>query len=807
MTFPINLEPIYQWFKSKRWTPWPFQIEVWEKSIQGKSGLLSVPTGSGKTYAAYLGALADIHQKGETGLQILYITPLRALTRDIESALKLPVSDLGWDIRIESRTGDTQGYQRVKQLKKSPHVLLTTPESLSILQSYPEHKKYFSKLKYVIVDEWHELCGNKRGVLLELSLAHLRSFLPDLRIWVLSATLGNLQEAAHAALGNLKPFEVIVTELKRPVIVHSVLPKTLNALPWAGFLGIQMLPYLLDVLDPLHTTMIFTNTRSQAERWFQAIASERPEWKNLMALHHSAIDKKVRYSAEDGIKSGELSFIISTSSLDLGIDFPNVEKVVQIGSCKSIARIIQRAGRASHSPMKPSNIYMVPSHALEIAEIIAVKEALAEKSIDSRIPLKMSYDVLFQHLTTLAVGGGFEKKKVFDALKSTYAFSPLTVEEFENILEHLENGGKSLLAYPDYQKLVLEGSLYVVNKRDIAIRHRMNIGTITSDTHVHLKQLTGKSLGNIEEQFIAKLQKGDAFMFGGKTYELVQMADLVAIVRASKKKEVSVPIWLGSTLPISPSLAYYVRQAFNDFNQTHHTNDLESTLFNEICKIQNKFSVVPKIGECLVEIVKTKEGWHYLFYPFEGKGIHDALSSIVAYRLSRKQKGSFLLSATDYGFEVFSSKKLTIDSQIIRELFTLDNLKADIDASHNITELAKSRFRDIARIGGLVFSGYPHKRKTFRQIQISSSILFDVFLKYDPDHLLLKQSFQEVYNDYFHEESLNALLSKLSKMDFVIKEVERMTPLGLPLFASAMWGKIAPEDLAQRIKEMSTKWN
>lgn len=789
------MEPLEAWFKSKGWVPWPFQKEAWEKALARKNGLISVPTGAGKTYAAYLGPLLDIHSQGEEGLQILYITPLRALARDIEKALRLPIEELGWELQVEARTGDTPASRKAKQKKKQPHILLTTPESLSILQSDPAHQHFFSKLKYVIIDEWHELCGTKRGVLLELSLAHLRSFLPELSTWVLSATLGNLQEAAQAILGNT-PFELVQAELPRPVVIHPLLPKSIHAIPWAGFMGIQLLPELLKILDPNSPTLIFTNTRSQAERWFQAIANERPEWKSKMAMHHGSIDKKARHAAEDGIKNGTLSFIVATSSLDLGVDFPMVEKVVQIGSCKGVARLVQRAGRASHQPMQPCHVYMLPSHALEIAEILAVQDALNDKVIEQRIPLTHCADVLFQHLTTLAVGGGFEPEQTFHTIAQTHAYQGMSRALFQKFLNHLVKGGESLSAYPEYQKIILEDSLYTVKERGIALRHKMNIGTITSDASIQLTHLRGKAIGSVEEQFITKLKPGEAFTFGGKKYELVHLANLTATVRLSRQKEAVAPVWLGSTLPISPSLALYVR---GELAEKKHG----LPLFDEICHIQEKVSKIPQEGEFLIETCKRREGYHAFFYPFEGKVVHEALATLVAYRLSQLIGINLLISATDYGFELFSYKKIDWDALDLPALFKPDHLLEDLQSSHNVDELAKSRFREIAKIGGLIFPGFPGRKKRERQIQVSSGILFEVFKQYEPQHLLYQQAFQEVYRDYFQTDRLKAIMERIHNSAFLYQPLKQLTPLSVPLYASAMWGKLSPEDLAERIqKEM-----
>lgn len=798
------LQPIYQWFKAKKWQPWKFQEEAWQQILAGKNGLISVPTGAGKTYAAYLGPLAEIHNSEEDGLQLLYITPLRSLTRDIEHALKLPIEDLGWKIKVESRTGDTSFHQKMKQKKKIPHILLTTPESLSILQADPTHKDFFKNLKYVIVDEWHELMGTKRGVLLTLSLAHLRPFLPRLKVWGMSATIANLEEAAHIIGG--KEAVIIKAAIERPVIMDSVLPAHAKSMPWAGFSGLPLLDYVLPHLDDCTSTLVFTNTRSQAERWFQALVLAKPEWQKKIGLHHSSIDKKERIKVEEGIKDGSYSIVVCTSSLDLGVDFPLVKRVIQIGSCKSVARLIQRAGRSSHQPMTPCHIILVPTHALEIVEILALRQALEKNAIETRAPLKMCYDVLFQHLVTLAIGGGFQKEQAYKEAATSYAFADLTRKEFDDILQHLVHGG-SLEAYPDFHKLVEEDGLYHVKDRSISLRHRMNIGTITSDTHVTLQLLRGKPIGSIEESFLASLKPKESFSFGGKVYELVQLANLTAIVRLSRSKDVRAPIWQGSRLPFSPSLADAVRGIIHQFSLPHTDLTKEERLFEEICTIQNKYSLLPSIGQCLVEITKTKEGWHHFFYPFEGSIAHEALASLLSYRLAKDIKTTIYTATTDYGFELLSSKKLDFDASKIKEAFSLENLEEDLSSSVNVTELAKARFRDIARIGGFIFSGYPSKKKSQRQLQMSSSLLFDIFLKYEPDHLLLKQAFAEVMQENFQMERLTQALKRLSQSEIILKETKVLTPLAVPLYASSLSGQLSSESLKERVLAMTQNWN
>ncbi|MBA3957987.1 MAG: ligase-associated DNA damage response DEXH box helicase [Parachlamydiaceae bacterium] len=814
-----RLKPIHQWFQSKNWTPWPFQEEAWQSALDGESGLISVPTGSGKTYAAFLGPLAAIASQPISGLKILYITPLRALTRDIEQAVKLPIEDLEWNITVESRMGDTSYAVKKRQKKIIPNILLTTPESLSILQADPEHYAFFKDLDYVIVDEWHELLASKRGVLLELSLSHLRSFLPSLKIWGLSATLGNLQQAAHVLLGSTLLPRIIHAKLNRPIIIDTVLPATTKELPWSGYLGLTMLPYVLKLLQEHTTTMIFTNTRSQAEIWFRNLVEKCPHFKGKIALHHSSIDKKMRHQIENALKNGEISVIVCTSSLDLGVDFPSVDRVIQIGSCKSLIRLVQRAGRASHRPMTPCHISVVPSHALELAEILAVKKGLEESNVESRIPFRMCYDVLFQHLITLAIGGGFSKAQTLKTIKTTHAYADLSLDTFDDILTHLQHGGKSLSAYPDYHKLTVdEEGIYRVTDRAITMRHRMQIGTITSDATITIKLMNGKKIGSIEENFLAQLKPNEAFSFAGKVYKVVQMADLSAYVRINKEKtKIVIPVWLGSKLPLSPSLAFYVRMIFHRFAHTHTQTDKEALSFEDaldkeaifledICHIQRRISAVPTSTQLLVEVTKRKEGYHYYFYPFEGKLIHETLAALISYRMSKFQKATLQLAVSDYGFEILSSKYFPIDVLFIKSLLSMEHLLDDLQQCINIQELAKAKFREIARIAGLVFSGFPGRSKSNRQLQVSSAILFDVFMKYEHSHLLLMQAFQEVFSEQIQSDRFQQILQRLSEQEIIIKETQQLTPFSLPIYVTAMFNQISSEDLIDRLKQITSSW-
>ena len=387
-----SLEPILTWFGRQGWQPLSFQKATWKAYLAGKSGMIQVPTGSGKTYAAVMGPIADMLRSPATGLQLLYITPLRALSRDIEQSILRPIQEMGWNLRVESRTGDTSSAKKIRQLKSMPDILITTPESLSLMISYAGAKALFGSLKAVILDEWHELLSSKRGTQAELCLSHLRGLRPTLQTWAVSATLGNVQEAAQTAVGlNAKP-EIVQANLKRQTVIQSILPASVDTFPWGGHLGLRMFEELVAALDIQKSTLIFTNTRFQSERWYQALAFALPDYTDRIALHHGSIDVKEREAIEAGLKAGQIKWVVCTSSLDLGVDFQPVERVVQIGSAKNLARLLQRAGRSAHVPQGTSEVFFLPTNALELLEISAFRSGLKAGDIESRCPLHKPYD-------------------------------------------------------------------------------------------------------------------------------------------------------------------------------------------------------------------------------------------------------------------------------------------------------------------------------------------------------------------------------------------------------------------------------
>lgn len=811
-------EPAERFFASRGWTPFLFQRRAWSAYAEGRSGLITVPTGAGKTYAAFGGPLAQLAmlpppaaapKERPRSLRVLYITPLRAVSRDIELALRLPVRELGLAVDVESRTGDTSASVRTRQRRSLPEVLVTTPESLSLLLSYADAPQRFASLESVIVDEWHELIASKRGTQVELALARLRQWSPDVRTWALSATVGNIEAAARAVVG-LQSHPVVISErLDRPVEIETLLPTEPRQLPWAGHLGLRMLPRVLEALDPEQATLLFTNTRSQAELWHGAILAARPEWGATTALHHGSIDRAERERVERGLKEGTLRLVVATSSLDLGVDFSPVDRVFQIGSPKRIARMLQRAGRSGHRPGESCRIVCVPTHAMELVEIAAVRDAIAQGIVEPRVSQHRPLDVLAQHMVTCALGGGFVPDLLYQEVRATAAFGDLPRDEFDWTLELVSKGGATLAAYPEFHKVVLdERGIAKVETKRVAQLHRLNIGTITAEATVTVRFVGGRSLGSIEEYFVARLRKGQKFMFAGRVLEFVRLHEMVAYVRAARGKTNFTPHWAGTKLPISESLASGVRAMLERAGESRTTSPPSPEFFEStaLMRAQAALSALPKRSQVLVEMMNSREGSHLFVFPFDGRLVHDGIGSLVALRLGKRQPTTLSVTANDYGFELLAERGYPFLDLFDSSLFSASDLVADTLESVNLTELAKSRFREVARVSGLVFQTYPGAPKSARQISASSSLLFDVFAQFDPENLLLGQARREILEQQFEQARMERTLDRIGAAELLIAHPERPTPLGFPLMADRFGTTLSHGSLAERIDRMQQYW-
>ena len=806
-------QKIEQWFSRRGWNPFDYQREVWKAFLSGKHGLLNAPTGSGKTYALYMPVLInwiDKHPKtytelADNGLQLLWITPLRALARDIEQALQQVVDDLDIPWQVARRTGDVSSYQKQKMKEQMPEVLITTPESLHVLMAQKGYQYYFSNLDAVVIDEWHELLGSKRGIQVELGLSRLKHLRPEINIWGISATIGNLQEAHDVLLGideNKNDSTIIKADIEKKLQVQSVLPDDVEKFPWSGHLGTKLLPKVLPIIEESRSTLIFTNTRSQSEIWFQQLLEAKPELAGTIALHHGSLSKEVRRWVEDALHKGKLKAVVCTSSLDLGVDFAPVETVIQVGSPKGVARFLQRAGRSGHQPGSTSRIFFVPTNALELIEAAALKTAATQKvALESRDPILKPYDVLIQYLITLAVSDGFKPNQIYEEIKTTFAYQTLTQKEWNWIMDFITTGGQSLTAYDEYSKVVQEEGLYKVVDKKIKRRHRMSIGTITSDTMMSVKYLKGARLGSIEEWFIASLKPGDTFWFAGRSLELVRTKQMTAYVRRANTSKAKVPSWMGGRMSLSSNMSNLLRRKLHQAIEGS-ANDIELKTIQPILDVQNDWSTLPDEDELLIEQTTSREGHHLFFYPFEGRYVHEGMSALIAYRISQLTPITFSIAMNDYGFELLSDKKIPIKEALEQNLFSDVNLVEDIFSSLNDTELAKRRFRGICHISGLIFKGFPGQQKASRHLQSSSSLFFDVFDQYEPDNLLLQQAYDEVLSYQLDEVRLRKALKRIQSQQITLKTTERFTPLAFPIMVDRLRERLSSENLIDRVQRM-----
>lgn len=820
---------IQNWYKTKNWEQFPFQQEMMEAYLSGFSGLLNAPTGSGKTFALFLPFLADyINQNPEdyqhkknNGLMMLWITPLRALTNDIQKAMQSVVDDLGIPWKIGARTGDTSTADKQAIKRKPPEVLLTTPESLHLMIAQKEYPKTFEKLELVVIDEWHELLGTKRGVQVELGLSRLKSLRLkakgekqalslkpsafDLKIWGISATIGNLEEAVQVLLGPQFPAEqtkMVKANIAKKLEIKSIIPENVEKYSWAGHIGLKLLPEVMQIVADSKTTLIFTNTRAQSEIWYHAILDHYPEYAGVIAMHHGSLDNELRSWVEEALHAAVLKVVVCTSSLDLGVDFRPVDTVIQIGSPKGVARFMQRAGRSGHSPGATSKAYFVPTHSLELLEGAALKYGIEHEIFESRDPILLAYDVLIQYLVTLAVSDGFKAEETYKEVISTFAYADLSRKEFHELLEFITRGGKSLSAYDEFLKVEIEDGLFRVNDRRVAMRHRLSMGTITGDVNVRVKFQSGGSLGSVEEGFIARLKTGDTFWFAGRSLEFIQLKEMTTYVKTSKKKKGQIASWVGSRMPLSSQLSAVFREKLDEVSMGLE-EDEEIAALRPLFERQMQQSHLPNKFEFLIEKVETRDGFHYFFYPFEGRLVHEGLASLFAFRMTKLKSATFSIAMNDYGFELLTDEEMPLEQSIENGLFSDKHLIEDIQHSLNANEMARRKFRDIAHIAGLVFTGFPGKPMKNKHLQSSTSLLFDVFNEYESDNLLVRQAYNEALAFQLEEFRLRAALRRIQTQKHIVKTTNGPSPFAFPVMVDRLSReKLSTETVEDRVAKM-----
>ncbi len=813
----MHWEVIYnQWFLSKGWEPSRFQREAAKNYFAQNNGIINAPTGSGKTYSIAIPAIIDslLQKRSKQGLFLLWISPLKALSNDIAVAIESAASQLDPSFTVKVRTGDTDVKSRKEIKEKPPTCLVTTPETVHLLLSSKSYANYFRNLELVVVDEWHELIGSKRGVQVELALAIFKHLNPRLKCWGISATIGNLNQSLQVLLpttlyGN-QP-HLIQHDISKEIQFKTILPDEIERFPWSGHIGLSLLSRIIPIIKSSRTTLIFTNTRAQSEIWYQNLLDQCVDLAGRMAIHHGSLDQEVRRWVEFALHNEQLKAVVCTSSLDLGVDFRPVDTVIQIGSPKSVARFLQRAGRSGHEPNKPSKIYFLPTNSLEIIDAIALGKAIDQGFVEARIPLEQPMDVLLQFLTTLAVSDGFDIQLLYEVISKTYAYRNLTKSDFDWALNYLTGNLNVLASYDEFKKLTYDADskLYRVLSRKIAMLHRMSIGTIVSDQSVWIKQMGKSVLGTIEEYFISKLKEGDAFVFAGRVWSFVRLEGNTAIVKKSESKTAVVPSWMGGRMSLSSEMSHLIRQTVYELGEHFHSgntnpSNLEMDVLMPLAATQNIRSLLPAPDELLIEKFSSSDGYHLFVYPFEGRMVNEGMAMLFAYRLSQIENTSFSISMNDYGFELLSADEIPIEVALELDLLNINNLESDLEECANFSEMCGRRFSEIAVISGLLNRGVPAKQLKSKHLHASAKLFFEVFNEYDPDNLLLKQARNEVFAYQLDYQRIIQAFKRAVAKDVQIVSIQKPTPFCFSLLVDRLREQLSNEKLEDRIAKMLT---
>lgn len=799
MSHSIYLKKANQFYESREWKMHSFQEKCLKAIAGNKNGLLTAPTGSGKTLALALPHIIKTAFNNNQRLSLIWISPLRSLSKDLCDNINQAAFDLKVPFRAAIRNGDTPAKERLALKKSPPQCLITTPETLHLLLAQKKNKAYFKHVQMLVVDEWHELLGSKRGVQTLLAISQIRQYSPNMLTWGISATIGNIEEAKVVLLYGLSNITHIKASLKKKLNYKTLLPDEINEYPWSGHLGIKLLNKAIPVIENSGSTLMFTNTRSQTEIWYQNILSAKPEWAGLMAMHHGSLARNTRNWVEDSLHRGKLKLVVCTSSLDLGVDFAPVETVIQVGSPKGVSRILQRAGRSGHRPGEASNLFFLPTNALELIESSALQLAIKHQSMESQKPFEESFDVLIQFLITLAVGDGFEEESLFDQIKSIYTYQHISREQWEWVLAFIVHGGQSLTSYDEFHKVVVEEGLYKVISRRIAMRHRFSIGTIEGDSNLKIKLTSGKYIGTIESYFITRLKIGDAFIFSGKTLELVSIDGNTVRSRKSNSKKAIVVSWQGSRMSLSGKVSYWLKHVLNNYEKYQFR---EMTKVEPLLDIQRSLSCLPFEKGLLIEMMQSKEGYHLFCYPMAGRSLHEGLAMLIAFRLSRYKNFTCSIAMNDYGFELLSDEPIPIEDALEEDLFSKENLLKDLHEANNFNQMAEKRFTNIAGIAGLLYKGTPNEPVKTSHLSTHAKLFYKVFNTYEPDNLLLKQAQDEViFNQLEHKRLIN-LFDDINEEGIHLEYIERPTPFCFPILVDRLRETLTTERIEDRIKKM-----
>lgn len=789
--------PFLEWFATKGWAPRAHQLELLARAQAGKSVLLIAPTGAGKTLAGFLPALTDLAERpkrrpGEAhrGIHTLYISPLKALAVDIERNLGKPVSDMGLPIDIETRTGDTPAHKRQRQKLVPPDILLTTPEQLALLIASADAPRFFSGLRYVVLDELHSLVTSKRGHLLALGLARLRSFVPGLQAIGLSATVAEPDELRRWLVPQTPPGELaeIITVAGGAKPEISIL-ESRERVPWSGHSARYAIPEIYDEIRRHRTTLLFVNTRSQAEMLFQELWQINEDSLPI-ALHHGSLDVARRRRVEKAMEAGSLRAIVATSTLDLGIDWGDVDLVVHVGAPKGASRLAQRIGRANHRMDEPSKAILVPANRFEVLECRAALDANYLGAQDTPPLVAGSLDVLAQHVLGSACAAPFSADALYDEVRSAAPYATLPRHDFDRIVDFVATGGYALRTYERYARIrqTKEG-LWRVSNPQVAQQYRLNVGTIVESPMLNVRYVRsgrgaaargGAQLGKIEEYFLETLAPGDTFLFAGKVLRFEGIRENECYVSNGAGLDAKVPVYAGGKFPLSTYLADQVRAMLADPKRWGMLPEQVS----EWLRIQKDKSVLPKRGDLLVETFPRGSRHYMVAYPFEGRLAHQTLGMLLTRRLERAGARPLGFVATDYALSVWALEDLgrlfARGTPSLGALFDEDMLGDDLDAWMAESWLLKRTFRNCAVISGLIEQRHPGKEKTGRQVTVSADLIYDVLRTHEPDHILLQATRADAASGLLDVRRLGEMLSRV-RGRIVHKALDRISPLAVPI--------------------------
>lgn len=779
---PGSLPPaLTDWFAAKGWQPRSHQLAMLDEARAGRHALLVATTGAGKTLAGFLPTLTELIEAPSEGLHTLYVSPLKALAVDIRRNLVTPIEEMGLDIRVETRTGDTSSDKKARQRVKPPQILLTTPESLSLLLSYPDAETMFASLKTIVVDEVHAFATGKRGDLLSLCMARLQRLSPDLRRVALSATVADPDgyRAWLAPDGDIDAVGLVTGEPGAPPDISILLPE--DRIPWAGHSGRYAAAQVMRVIEANRTTILFCNTRSLAELIFQDLWKAND--KSLpIGVHHGSLSLEARAKVEAAMADGQLRALVATASLDLGVDWGDVDCVIQMGAPKGSSRLLQRIGRANHRLDESSRAILVPGNRFEYLEARAALDAVEAGELDPDLFRPGALDVLAQHVMACACAAPFEQGALLDEIRSAMPYSALDDETFERVLRFIADGGYALKAYDRFKRLVQQpdGTWRVTHPQFVA-QHRLNAGIIVEATMLKVRFRNGRQLGRVEEGFAATLAPGDTFFFAGLSLEVESIDGEDLIVRATSRPA-RIPTYGGSRMPLSTSLADRVRAFLADRKEwDRFPPDVHDWL-----EMQDRRSVLPRPGQLLVETF-PREGRHYMVaYSFEGWNAHQSLGMLITRRMEAQALKPLGFVASDYALACYGLEKVTDPAS----LFSPDILENEFVDWVQQSHLLKRAFREVAVIGGLVDRQHPGKRKTGRQVTFSTDLIYDVLRKYEPGHLLLQAAWDDARARMTDVGRLANLLDRAGGTMLHV-DLERVSPLAVPVLVLIGREKVA----------------